>query len=189
VIDQAKIPRLISKFPFLIPTAKKLNGAGIDWLIGGSSCLFLLGNDRIPDDADIFLRDEEHDKADELFGIKSYIHTSPAGTVRNSNPENEHDIQLTSHIEFIFDKHYQFKITDLVNEHRIPFGHEGTSLYLLPPEDVLLIKALLQRGPSEGKQDIEDINNFRKIYQLDTEYLKRRITELGAENRVNHILL
>lgn len=187
IYDQ-KVAELIQKFPLFLPTVTKLNKASLTWMLGGSGCLFILGNERTPDDADLFIPDEQHDEADKLFNIKSFTYTSPAGPVRNSNPEGDHSIQFTSHLEFNFDKHYEFSITELVNQHKIKFEYQGVELFLLPPEDVLLIKALLQRGPQEGKQDVEDIRNFEKIYHLDQQYLKSRIAELGAEARVNHIL-
>lgn len=187
MISNEKTEEFVTRFPLFIPTVKKLNEASIDWMIGGSGCLFLLGNKRVPDDVDIFLPDDQHNKADELFGIESYTHTSPAGPVRNSNPEGSHPIQLTSRLEFNFDKHYEFGVTDLVNQKKITFEYKGENLYLLPPEDVLLIKALLQRGPAEGKKDIEDIQNFMDIYQIDKSYLFDRIKELGAQERVGNI--
>ena len=189
MINQERVETLVQRFPLLLPTAQKLNSASIDWMIAGSSCLFVLGNERLPDDADISLHDEQHDAADKLFGIKSYIHNSPAGPTRNSNPEGDHSIQLTSRLEFNFDKKYVFSVTETVNANKIHFNYQGTDMYLLPPEDVLLIKALLQRGPDEGKQDIIDIQNFMKIYKIDRGYMSRRIAELGAESRVNNILL
>ncbi|MDP3800414.1 MAG: nucleotidyltransferase [bacterium] len=186
-MDNKKLEEFILRFPMLVSVAEKLNKASINWLIGGSGCLFLLGNKRIPDDVDIFLPNGEHDTVDQLFNIKSYTHTSKAGPVRNSNPEDNHSIQFTSHLEFNFDKQYKFGITESIKQKKIQFEYSGVNLYLLPPEDVLLIKALLQRGPEEGKKDIEDINNFLKIYQIDNNYLNERIKELDAKERVGNI--
>jgi predicted nucleotidyltransferase len=187
MVPQEKVKNFITRFPLLLSTAKKLNEAGVEWMIGGSGCLFLLGNKRLPEDIDIFLPNDQHDIADELFEIDSYSHISPAGPVRNSNPENNHSIQLTSHLEFNFGKHYEFAITPSVIQNKIPFDSEGEQLFLLPPEDVLLIKGLLQRGPEEGKEDIEDINNFMEIYEIDRFYLSQRIKDLGAEQRVGAV--
>lgn len=187
MINNEKIEEFVRKFPTLTSAVKVLNDASIDWLIGGSSCLFLLGNKRIPDDVDIFIPNDQHDKVDALFGMKSYTHNSPAGPVRNSNPNGDHSIQFTSHVEFNYDKHYEFRIIDTVLRKKVDFKIASQNLYLLPPEDVLLIKALLQRGPAEGKKDIEDINNFVAIYKIDQKYLSERISELGAEDRVKNI--
>ncbi|MEK7078297.1 MAG: nucleotidyltransferase [Patescibacteria group bacterium] len=187
MVNPKKLEEFISKFPLLVSVAKKLNKASIDWMIGGSSCLFLLGNKRVPDDVDIFLSDNQHDKTDELFNIESYTHTSKAGPVRNSNPEDNHSIQFSSHLEFNFDKQYKFSVTDSVKQKRIQLEYKDVNLYLLPPEDVLFIKALLQRGQEEGKKDIEDIQNFVNIYPIDHKYLNERIKKLNAKERVSSI--
>jgi predicted nucleotidyltransferase len=187
MILNEKIEELVTKFPLLLSVAQKLNDARVDWMIGGSGCLFLLGNKRVPGDVDIVLPDNQHDIADELFGITSYTHASQVDRVRNSNPGGDHSIQITSHLEFNLDKRYEFRVTGVVSQKKIRLKYEDVDLYLLPPEDVLLIKALLQRGLEEGKKDVEDITNFMGIYRVDQDYLSRRIAELGAEQRVGGV--
>ena len=179
----------LKKFPLLLPTIAKLNEARIDWLIGGSACLFLLGNTRMPDDVDIFVPDHQHDKADEVFGITSFFYNSNTEHVRNSNPYGSHALQLTSSLQLNLDMQYHVSVTEAVLQKKIAVQHEDTVLYLLPPEDVLLIKALLQRGPEVGKHDAEDIKNFMKIYTIDRAYLTQRIQELGAAQRVGSIFI
>lgn len=187
MINPDRIKNFVGQFHLLIPTIEKLNKAKITWMIGGSGCLYLLGNERRPDDVDIFLLDSEHDRADALFGITSYIHTSAAGPVRNSNPQGDHSLQFTSHLDFDIDgKHYEFRITDQIIQNRIHFTYEGNHMWLLPPEDVLLIKGVLQRGPEVGKYDFEDTANFRKIHDIDLGYLQSRIRELKAQDRIGN---
>ena len=172
------------KFPTLQNVLDQLSEHKIEWLIGGSGCLFLLGNERLPDDVDIYLRDDQHDLADKVFGITSFNYTSATELVRNSNPEGNHDIQLTSNLKITLDgKQYSLSIIDFIREHSLQVGE----LYLYPPEDALLIKALLQRGADVGKKDLEDIHTFQAIYDLDTDYLNTRISQLGAEKRVGTI--
>lgn len=187
MVPNERLEEFVTRFPLLLPVIKKLNESNITWMIGGSGCLFLLGNKRAPDDVDIYLLDEQHDTADNLFSITSYTFTSPVESVRNSNPEGNHSIQLTSHLEFNLDKKYNFGISPLVISKKMQVQFQGDSFYLLSPEDVLLVKALLQRGPEVGKKDIEDIQNFMHIYQIDHAYLSERIKELAAEERVGGI--
>ncbi len=180
-----KLPEFKNRFPLLEGVIARLNEHNIDWLIGGSGCLFLLGNDRLPDDVDIYLRADQHDLADEIFGIESFVYTSPQENVRNSNPEGSHSMQLTSGLKITADGvTYDLGLTEAVFSQSMRFEN----LKLLPPEDVLLIKALLQRGEDVGKHDIEDIRKFKSIYNLDTEYLRSRITYLGADARVDGVI-
>ena len=181
---EPKVQKFINRFPLLLPTIEKLEANNITWLIGGSGCLYLLGNDRLPEDVDIFISDDKHDLADELFNVKSFMFTSDTQEARNSNPEGDHSIQLTSHLKFNFDKEYNLGLTKEVIDHAISLEN----LWLMPAEEVILIKALLQRGVEEGKHDIEDIKNFQEKYVLDTNYLEQRIETLGAKDRVKYIL-
>jgi hypothetical protein len=94
-MNEEIIQQFINKFPKLLPTISILNDNNIQWLIGGSGSLFLLGNKRVPDDVDIYIQDKDHDRVDILFGIKSFQYKSETEDVRNSNPENDHSIQIT----------------------------------------------------------------------------------------------
>lgn len=186
--DPSKLQILFDQFPKLFDVIKKLNEQSIPWMIGGSGCLFLLGNDRSPDDVDMLLANDDHDRADALFGLSSFTYTSDSENVRNSNPFGDHDLQFTSHLQLTIEgKTYLFDYNAAVFEHAIRGFFEGEAVYLLPPEESLLVKALLQRGEDVGKHDVADIEKFMKIYEIDREYMKKRIGELGAEERVGKI--
>lgn len=168
-------------FPDLKKTTETLTNHNIDWCIGGSGALFLLGNDRLPDDVDIYVRNEQHDLVDTLFGITSFQYTSPLENVRNSNPQGDHDLQITSHLDITAEgKTYHWRLDNQLLTQSKLIG----DLRLLPPEDVLLIKALLQRGEELGKHDIEDIKNFEESFTIDKTYLYERVKTIGAEERV-----
>ena len=180
--------QFIAKFPKLESTLSILDKNNIQWMIGGSGSLFLLGNKRVPDDVDIFIQDSDHDKVDMLFGIKSFQYTSATENVRNSNPDNDHSMQITSHLAITINStKYDLRITDDVVVNRIQLPYQERTLWLLPPEDVLLIKALLQRGKDVGKNDIEDITNFMKVYAINREYLYARIKAIDARDRVGDV--
>lgn len=180
---------LHGQFPNLLSTLEQLNKEKIDWMIGGSGCLFLLGNDRAPKDIDILLRNEDHDRADALFGIKSFEYISSSEIARNSNPFNDHDIQLTSHLRIMVDgKQYDLTIHNEIIDKRLEEIYGTTLIWLMPPEEVLLIKALLRRGAEVGKNDLKDINAFTSLYSLDREYINNRAHALGAEAVIADIL-
>jgi predicted nucleotidyltransferase len=184
-----RIEAFFNKFSLLASTVKKLNDAHIPFLLGGSGCLFLLGNERVPDDVDIYLPDEFHDKADEIFEAASFVYESLLENVRNSNPRGDHSVQLTSRLRLkILDKIYDLSLNTEMFNHGIAVQVPQGSFKLLPPEDVLLIKALLQRGPDVGKHDIVDIINFLKIVpDIRRDYLQSRIRSLDVSDRVGTI--
>jgi hypothetical protein len=184
-----RVEALCARFPSLLPTVNILNEASIPFAIAGSGCLYLFGNERVPNDIDFFLPDDQHDRADQVFGVTSFTHRSNVNRTRNSNPANDHAMQLTSQIVYTIDeKEYPVVLTEHVLSHRPSVDAQGQRIYLLPVEDVLLDKAMLQRGPESGKHDIEDIRNFLQLHpDIDRDYLKERIRQLGAEKRVGNI--
>jgi hypothetical protein len=189
MVNAEHLTVLFNRFPLLEKTVTVLNLAKIPFAIGGSGCLFLLGNERLPDDVDIYLPNDRHDEADRLFGITSFPYHSEQEDVRNSNVDGDHSIQLTSNLTLnIHGNQYDLALVPDVLAMRSETEYAGQRVYLYPPEDVLLIKALLQRGRDVGKHDIEDIRNFMKIYpNLRMDYLEKRILNLGAKDRVGNI--
>lgn len=185
----SRLALFFNRFPLLEKTLTILNQAKIPFAIGGSGCLFLLGNERLPDDVDIYLPNDRHDEADRLFGITSFAYHSEQEEVRNSNVDGDHSIQLTSSLILkIGGKNYDLALTEDTVSMRLEMEYAEQNVFLYPPEDVLLIKALLQRGQDVGKHDIEDIRNFMNIYSgLRMDYLEKRILHLGAEERVGKI--
>ncbi len=183
--------QLCAFFPLLLPTVQKLNSAGITYAIGGSACLFVLGNHRTPGDVDIQVPDDMHDAADAAFGITSYWYQSAQEHVRNSNPHGDHALQFTSALTITVEgKQYHLALDENMLTHALVAQVQEEQLRFFPPEDVLLVKALLQRGPEVEKNDVEDIKNFIKIYpQLDRTYLKSRVRLLDATERVKGVLI
>lgn len=188
-ISSERLQRFFERFPLLQKTLGILNEAGIPFAIGGSGCLFLLGNERLPDDVDIYLPRDRHDEVDGLFGITSFQYKSSQEDVRNSNVDGDHSMQLTSGLVLtIKEKKYDLELTSDVLAMRLEAEYASQHVFLYPPEDVLLIKALLQRGEDVGKHDIADIQNFVKVYpELRREYLRKRVEMIGAEERVSDI--
>lgn len=186
-IRSERIREYIAQFPALLTILERLAGAEIPHLIGGSGCLFLHGNDRAPDDVDVYLPDEAHDAADQLFGVQSFTYTSSLEHVRNSNPDGTHTYQLTSALRISAEgTTYPLSMGPEVFRQGVVAG----PLRLLPVEDVLLIKALLRRSADVGKHDLEDIAAFLRVHpRIDHAYLETRIAALGATMRVGDTFL
>lgn len=64
----------------------------------------------------------------------------------------------------------------------------GLAVPVIPVEDNIIFKALLQRQEKNGKQDITDIQNMINEANLDLKYLKKRIETYRAEKRVYPLL-
>jgi predicted nucleotidyltransferase len=59
---------------------------------------------------------------------------------------------------------------------------------LIPVEDNIILKAILQRSEKEGKHDMEDIKSMIKNEEIDFKYLKERIKKYQVEEIVLPIL-
>lgn len=63
----------------------------------------------------------------------------------------------------------------------------GVTVPLVPIEDNIILKAMLQRGPKEGKSDIQDIRYMARN-PIDPEYLRLKIRFYGIEESVLPVL-
>lgn len=180
-INSERVAAFVQRVPKLLEVAQTLNNAKIPWVIGGSGCLFVFGNERVPDDVDIFLRNADHDRVDELFGIESFTYTSPLENVRNSNPFGDHALQCTSSLRITKgERVVNFEVTGAMLSQAWRAEHNGVALFFMPPEDPLIIKALLDRGPEVGKHDRADIERFLEINpDINREYLQTRARSLN----------
>jgi hypothetical protein len=64
----------------------------------------------------------------------------------------------------------------------------GLTSSFVDPVDTVLFKALSQRGPEQGKRDIEDILAIAGAVTIDVAYLLQRIASLQAEPRAIPLL-
>ena len=59
---------------------------------------------------------------------------------------------------------------------------------VIPVEDNVIFKAILQRGENQGKHGIEDIQRMVSNERIDLEYLEKRIQKYHAGKRVKPLL-
>lgn len=60
----------------------------------------------------------------------------------------------------------------------------GTPATILAPEDVLLHKVLLGRGPEQGKHDLTDAAGIVRRQALDIDYLRQRIESMALDGSI-----
>jgi hypothetical protein len=66
---------------------------------------------------------------------------------------------------------------------------EGVRVPVIPVEDNIALKALLGRGPEEGKHDWEDVEEMvGAVGGVDWGYLYRRLEQSGSEEQVAPVL-
>jgi hypothetical protein len=64
----------------------------------------------------------------------------------------------------------------------------GSMVPVLPPEDVVLHKLLLDRGSEQGKHDRIDAQGIVRRQQLDLEYLRERVQTMRLNGALDALL-
>ena len=143
----------------------------LHWAIFAGTGCFMYGSGRAPTDIDILLRDEEvplfEQRLSKAFGEE----------------ENKFEHSLKLHLGRVEVVACLYVKTETGRHHfyldELMFAHIkrrcllGRYFPVLSKEDIIVLKAMLRRGPEAGKHDFEDI---RAIWNdcVDTDYIKRR---------------
>jgi hypothetical protein len=72
---------------------------------------------------------------------------------------------------------YPFRLTDLAFRHVDTYNTGHGTIKIVNPVDTLLLKAMLQRGESQGKHDLDDMASVLAQIEIDREYLSTRMKE------------
>lgn len=187
MISEITKDQFLKFFPRYDYVATKLIDNHIPFAIFAGSEVWLLTNSRIPTDLDILVKDEDLKRIADLFHQElkvkqkedisaEYILIDNVELVANINISKEGNV---INISFIQEMVNNLLKLNLSNEYILP---------LLPPEDTIIIKALLKRGSSEGKFDLQDIDALKSKVTLDSKYLKQRIMDLKVEVLLGHLI-
>lgn len=173
---------LIQKNTPLSYVLLKLKEANIRYgLYAGAHVAVLTGN-RTPTDVDFLVHDEDLPKLRSLF---PFAKTSDEGNSvflyigKNDLVEfmGAADIAKEGHI-------YPFRLTDKAAGRLTTYTIDNLDIKLVDPVDSILLKSILQRGADVGKHDSEDIEAVIKTVSIDTNYLRERLNEAQAVERV-----
>lgn len=144
------------------------------WPLRGSH-VAVLTNNRPPADVDFLVHDDDIDELKKVF---------PAARSNESESAISLYVDDDNLIEFMGRANihkggavYPFRLTDLAFRHLDTYNTRLGTIKIVNPVDTLLLKAVLQRGESQGKHDLEDIMSVLAQIEIDREYLKARMKE------------
>jgi hypothetical protein len=166
--------------------ARRLDRAGVVWAVFAGAAAAVYGATRPLTDVDILIPAAEGDRVAALFP-EAQVKCGEDGSVRG--------IQLPGFdlvaglIMRDADAPYTVDL-DTQMEARLT-RHEiaGVAVPVIPPEDNILLKAIWQRGPEEGKHDWEDVQAMMAhLPALDWEYLRWRASACGPRQRMQPML-
>jgi hypothetical protein len=162
----------------LAEIARRLDQAGITWAVFAGAAAAAYGATRPLTDVDILVPAVEGDEVGGLF---------PEAQVKRREDGTIEMIQLPG-----FDILAGLTAMDLdahmaarLQRHEIL----GVTVPVIPPEDNILLKAIMGRGPELGKHDWQDVQAMMAhLPRLDWEYLHWRAHVCGPRQRAQRAL-
>jgi hypothetical protein len=158
--------------------ARRFDCAGVTWAVFAGAAASVYGSPRPLTDVDILVPAAEASRLTVLFPEAEVIYRED-GSVRA--------IQLPG-----FDILAGLSTMDLdaqMTERRTRHEIVGVTVPVIPPEDNILLKAIMGRGPEVGKHDWDDVRAMvAHLPSLDWEYLRWRADACGPRHRVQRAL-
>lgn len=164
--------------------AARLDASGIFWSVFSGAAATCYGVQRPITDIDIALHSEDTARILALF---------PDGQPKPTKHSGEYALDF-GQVEIWWGTLY---LRGGGRLYAVPFDEQmrqrvtrqtilGIDVPVSAPEDIIVLKAILQRGPEQDKHDLEDIQAIAHTLgnRLDLAYLKERASACGALARV-----
>jgi len=151
----------------------RLEKEDIPWALFAGSAAYCYGSRRRITDIDILVRCGD---LEEAKGALEGVDLSDVDVVCGSEVETDEGT-----CQFFFDDEMISQI-----QWKLFFG---VKVPLIPVEDNIIFKAILQRGDDVGKHDVKDIWCMLQHEKIDLKYLDNRIRKCKAEERTLPLLL
>jgi hypothetical protein len=170
----------------LSAVAARLDAAGIRWAVVAGAAVNLYAGGRPITDIDILVRRPTVEPLVSLFPEgRLKPHDDGAATLIVGDVELVPDLLLKAESQS-----YPFILDDEMFVRRVWRELRGARLPVVSPEDNVVFKAILQRGPEQGKHDLEDLQTLLAAVGagLDRDYVRRRAALCGGLARVQDCL-
>ena len=179
------IDSLIQRIAPLNRVLAVLGETSIRYGLYAGSHVAVLTNNRPPTDVDFLVHDDDIDELKRVFPFAK-SNESEYGTFVYIGSNNL--IEFMGRADIHKDGAvYPFRLTDLAFQHVDTYNARLGTLKTVNPVDTLLLKAVLRRGQSQGKNDLEDIMSVLVQTEIDKEYLKARMDETKTEEYTKEV--
>jgi hypothetical protein len=169
-------------------TAARLDASGLPWCVFAGAAATCYGVQRAITDVDIFLQSKDAERILALF---------PDGQPRPAKHPGEYSLEFGP-VELWWgtlflkggERLYPVPFDEPMRQRVTLQTVLGIDVPVSAPEDIIAFKAILQRGPEQGKHDLEDMQAIAQMLgsQLDLGYLKERARVCQAWARVEPCL-
>lgn len=160
---------------------RRLNGAGIGYMITGSMAMAVYAAPRMTRDVDIVIQvsDEDADSMVELFRGDFYIdETAVREAIRSRGMFNIIHDETIIKFDFIVRKDEEYRREEF--NRRLPVEIDGQSIDVAAPEDLVLSK-LVWAKQSGSELQLRDVRQLLAgMDRLDDEYLDKWSEALGV---------
>jgi hypothetical protein len=168
--------------------AAQLDGSGLPWCVMAGAAATCYGVTRQITDIDLLVCADERERVLALF---------PAGQPQPPKHPGEYALDLGP-LEIWWGtlrlngggQLYPFTPDTSLFQRATRQRLAGVPVPIMPAEDIIIFKAILQRGPAQHKHDLEDIQAMQATVgtQLDLVYMKERAIASAALGRVQPCL-
>jgi hypothetical protein len=163
-----------------------LGDADIPWAVAAGAAVFLYTGNRPPTDLDLLIPPERMVEAGVLLSASPKREKTAWGEVSKLVAG---ETELVGSLTVDAEGHRcDYRMDEEMARRVRLLQLQGVPVPVLSPEDVIALKAVLQRGPDQGKHDMEDISALAADVPIDRDYLVSRLRRMGAEERARPIL-
>ncbi|UJS17515.1 MAG: hypothetical protein L3J17_00245 [Candidatus Jettenia sp.] len=179
---------MIDELDVLRIVVKRLESAGIPYMITGSIAANFYTTPRMTRDIDIVMEVEEKDTEIlfSLFFHDFYVNKdSIKNAIRTKQIFNIIHNEGIVKVDFIIRKDSNYRKIEFKRRRSMVF--EGLNIHITSPEDLILSK-LFWAKESLSEMQIRDVRNLLKtVHNLDINYIEKWVRELGLEEVYNEV--
>ena len=162
--------------------ARRLDGAGIPYMITGSTAANFYAVPRMTRDIDIVVELSERDIGKFILAFEKDHYLEPETVreaVKNKRMFNLIHDQYVIKVDFIVRKDTPYRRREFSRKKKISV--DGQDLYVVAPEDLILSK-LEWAKDSNSEVQLKDVQNLLlSVKRLDRRYLARWAKQLGVD--------
>ena len=154
---------------------------GVPWAVAAGAAVYLYTSNRPPTDLDVLVRPEDLAEVGKLMGITPETEATSWGEVTTIQLGR---IEIAGHLVARWGSNsYPYFLDSDMAGHLRSITYHGIQVPVLSPEDLVALKAVLQRGPEQGKHDLEDVAALAAATPMDAAYVRLRLDRMQALER------
>ncbi len=158
----------------------------VSWGVAAGAAVYLYTGNRPPTDLDLLVRPGQLSAVAGLLGVGVKRTATSWGEAEKLE---QGEIEVVGRLEIrLGGERWPYFMDDDMVSHLRSVDLEGLAVPVLAPEDLVALKAALQRGPEQRKHDLEDIEALAGRVAIDAGYLRSRLELMGALGRARPVL-